>query len=449
MRLAIAAAAASCLVPGLASANELINVYRAAVQNDTVLQANASAREAGLQNPSLARASLLPQISGSYSYNEGSSKGTQTQTGETETGAPITIANDFDTDRENEDLSITADQAVFDWGAFQTLGQAARQAALAEVTYRAAEQDLVLRAAQAYFNVLAAADSLRFAEAENKAVERQLEQARKRFEVGLSAITDVQEAQAAYDLTVAQMLQAQQALENSKQALREITNQQEVRLVPLRDEIPLPNPMPQDPESWVRKALGDNFDLIAAQLNTEIAERGVRIARAGHLPRVSVGAQYSDGRSESEFSTNDSRDLTYGVSVNVPIFSGFYVRSQVRQARALHEQRKAEQEGSARAVERLTRDAYLGVVSGAAQVRALRQAVISNTTALEASETGFQVGTRTTVDVLNSQRDLFSAQRDFAAARYNYLLSVLTLKAAAGSLSEADLAEIDALLVNG
>lgn len=450
MRLTMFAAAAACFAPGVASANELLNVYRAAAQNDTVLRASGFAREATLQNQPLARASLLPQVSGSYSYDEGQSEGTSTQTGEDpDSGQVITIANEFDTDRTSEEFSVTASQTVFDWGAIQTLGQASKQAALAEVTYRAAEQDLVLRAAQVYFSMLAAADGLRFAEAEHKAVERQLEQAKKRFEVGLSAITDVQEAQAAYDLTVAQALQAQQTLENSKQALREITDADEVKLVPLREEIPLPGPVPQDVGSWIARAQTDNLDLIAARLGTEIARRGVRIARAGHLPRVTVGAQYSDGNTETDFSGNDSTDLTYGVTVNVPIFSGFYVRSQVRQASALHEQRKAEEEGSSRSVERQTRDAFLGVMSGAGQVRALRQAVISSTTALEASETGFQVGTRTTVDVLNSQRDLFSAQRDYASARYNYLLSILSLKAAAGTLSEADLAEIDALLTAG
>jgi outer membrane protein len=418
------------------------------VQNDTALQASAHARDANLQAQPLARASLLPQLGGSYTY--GKSRDDIHLTGiDSNTGQPT--VGEREVDSNSDTLSVSASQTIFDWGAFKRLSQASTQAALAQVQYRASEQDLVLRAAQAYFNVLAAADGLGFAQAENKAVERQLEQARKRFEVGLSAITDVQESQAAYDLTVASVLQAEQQLASSRQALTEITAVETTHLVLLQPDFPLPGPDPSDVQSWIAKAQENNLDLIASRLGTEIARKDVSIASAGHLPTVNLTASYADDNDESDTngvdSTRDTKGRQIGVSLQVPIFSGFAVRSQVRQAESIHEQRKAEEEGARRSVERQIRDAYLGVISGASQVKALKQAVLSNTTALEASQTGFEVGTRTTVDVLNSQRDLFSAQRDYAAARYNYLLSILSLKAAAGALGEKDLAEIDRLLI--
>jgi outer membrane protein len=434
-------------LPAVSSANELMRVYERALSQDTQLQAALHARDNALEARPQARAALLPQIAGSYSYSEGNSKGSSTQKGTGPGGEDITIANRFDSESTSEALSVSLNQTVFDWASFRAYSQAGDVVALAEAQYRAAEQDLVLRSAQTYFDLLAADDNLRFAKAEKAAVERQLEQAKRRFEVGLSAITDVQEAQARYDLTVAQEIQAEQALASAREGVKIVTGPEPTQTVALREDIPLQTPNPADVEQWVGAAKDNNLDLLVANLDTDIARKGVGIAQAGHLPTVGLRGSYSDTDNESGDRTQDAKGDSVGVTVNLPIFSGFLVQSQVRAAEATHEQRKSEQEGSRRAVDRLTRDAYLGVIAGASRVRALKQAVISSTTALEASETGLEVGTRTAVDVLNSQRDLYSAQRDYARARYDYLLSVLTLKSAAGRLGAADLNEIDQLLV--
>lgn len=466
MRLLRFAAAALFAAPGLASANELLNVYQLALDNDTQLQAARYARDASLEVRPQARSAILPTVSGAYSYTEGSSDGSSSTVNEVvdDVGEPVIdpatgrvqtlpLTRSYDTNDTDKSWNITLSQPVFDWAAFQTLRQSSDQLALAQASFRSAEQDVLLRASQTYFNVLAAADDLRFANAQKESVGRQLEQAQKRFEVGLSAITDVQEAQASYDLTIADVIAAEQALESAKQALVEVTNRQDTPLVPLQEEIPLPGPDPFDLNAWLDGARQGNLTLLSARLNAEVAQKSIAVARAGHLPTAALQGRYSDAHSSStgsspgDNSDSDNSGFAYGISVNVPIFSGGYVRSRVRQAESTYEQRRAEEEGSRRSVEHQTRDAYLGVLSGASRVRALKQAVVSNTTALEASETGFQVGTRTSVDVLNAQSLLYSARRDYARARYNYLQSILTLKAAAGQLNENDLASVDRLLI--
>ena len=449
MRLTLPLTLLLGLVPSAASSAELLTVYEQALANDTQLQAAAYARDAAVEARPQARAALLPQVVGTYGRQEGSSDGESTiSVTDPQTNQVLRNTTVFDSDTEDEALTLSLQQALFDWSAFARYGQSGIQVALAEAQFRNASQSLVLRSAQTYFEVLGAQDNLGFAKAEKASLERQLEQARRRFEVGLSAITDVQEAQARYDLTVAQEIAADQQLASALQALIELTGNAELSTAPLRDEIPLTPPNPPLVDTWVSAAKDNNLDLLAARLVADIAKKEVSVARAGHLPTVGFEAQYQDVTSETGDRAFDSTGETFGVQVRLPIFSGLATRSQVAQASASSEQRKVESLGAERSVERQTRDAYLGVMSGAARVKALKQAVLSSTTALEASETGLEVGTRTAVDVLNAQRDLFSARRDYARARYDYLLSVLSLKAASGRLGPGDLAEIDALLVS-
>lgn len=434
---------AALLVGHTAYANDLIEVYNQALNNDTTLQAAGHQRDALIEAKPQARAAYLPQINGGYSYSRNNTEIDTAPTPCSTSGA--TTCTYHDTSRG---LSVTLSQAIFNWQAIQRLRQADDSVALAETSYRSASQSLVLRVAQAYFTALAAADSLRSTQAENKAVERQLEQAKKRFEVGLSAITDVQDAQARYDLTLAGIISAQQALDSAKEALAVITGKVPEKLVALQDDIPLPAPDPADVNAWVTDARESNLDLLAARLNAEVARKGIGVAESGHYPTLSLQDQYSDGESGGRFAGTQKQN-TIGLQLAVPIFSGGLVQSGVRVATATHEQRRSEFEGTKRLVERQTRDAYQGVLAGAARVKALKQAVLSNNTALQASETGLEVGARTAVDVLNAEQLLYSAQRDYLRARYDYLLSVLTLKAAAGRLGAADLEEIDRLLVAG
>lgn len=426
-------------LPGAVQANDLIRVYDLAVQNDASFRAARYARDAAVEARPQARAALLPQINGSYDYGYSDSSGSVDQGG----GVTRQIGN-YGTD---ETLSVSLSQSVFSLANWQTLRQSSEQVALAQAVYRNNEQALSLRVAEAYFGVLSATDALRSTEGENKAVERQLEQAKRRFEVGLSAITDVQEAQARYDLTVANVLQAQQALSVAQQALAEITGTAPAGIAALQDEIPLPAPQPADIEAWVQAALDGNLDLVAATLNLTIAERGVGVAKARHLPTVDLQAGYRDNTSESGSFPQDTTGTSVGVGISVPIFAGGATQSAVRQALATRGQREAEREGSERLVARTTRDAYQAVITNVSRVKAFKQAVLSSTTALEASETGLEVGTRTAVDVLNAQQQLYLAERNYYQSRYDYLLSVLRLKSAAGKLTVQDLAEIDRLLV--
>ncbi|ULQ45630.1 TolC family outer membrane protein [Flagellatimonas centrodinii] len=426
---------ALCYLPAVAGANELLTVYDRALTQDATLQAAGHARDAAAQAYPQARAALLPQLSAGYGYAYTDSE-TELQ------GQPPQTR-----DGTNRSLDVTLNQALFDWSAFQQLDQASQQVALADSQYLAARQDLALRVAQAYFGVLSANDTLRSATAENEAVGRQLEQAKERFEVGLSAITDVQEAQARFDLTVAQLIDAERAVQAANEALVEITGARAAGVSQLQDEIPLPAPAPADSAAWVDAAREGNLALLGSRYIVAAAEAGVKVARGAHLPTVGARASYSDSTSETGVFPADTTQESYGVQVTLPLFSGLAVQSRVHQARSTLEQRRSELDGTVRNVERQTRDAYQAVVAGAARTKALKQAVVSSRTALEASETGLEVGTRTAIDVLNAQQQLYLAERNYLQARYDYLLAVLTLKAVAGRLGRDDLAEIDALLV--
>lgn len=429
------------IFPHVAQANELLRLYQQSLQSDTQLQAAAAARDAAKQANPQAFAALLPQVNAGYSISKQSEE-ISTSSGLFCNGAPALSCNNDYTIRG---LSVTLDQMIYNQEAFTRLKQSDVRGALADASYRNTQQTLALRVTTAYFNLLAAADSLRFSEAEREAVERSLEQARQRFEVGLSAITDVQEAQARYDLTVAQKIQAEQVLASTRESLSEIVGPVPVAIAPLTDTIPLRNPVPEDVSSWVRAALENNPNLVSAQLQTEIAEKDVSISRAGHYPTLGLQAELTDGETSGSSSADRTQE-TISLQLRVPIYAGGAVSSRVDAARSLLKQRQAELEAARRQAERQTKDAYQGVLTGIALVKAQKQAVVSNVTALESSEVGLQVGARTAIDVLNAQRELFRAQRDYSRARYDYLLSVLRLKLAAGRLDEPDVAEIDVLL---
>ena len=426
------------LVPSLASANELNRIYQLAQQNDAQLRAAEGAREAAVAGNPRARGALLPQVTGYADYYEQREELTADFDG---------VPGDETTKETTEPWSanITLRQALFDAVAWNRWQSAGRQAAAAQANYVIAQQNLTFRVTEAYFNLLAAADNVRFADAEKKAVERQLELAKKRFEVGLSAITDVQEAQARYDLTVAQMIEAEQALTTAQVAVSEITGAADARIVPLKDEIPLVGPTPASVDGWVKTASEKNLNIRVAQANAEAADQDLDAAWAGHYPTLHALGQ-KELRETTGFNQFESDTTLIGVQLNVPIFAGGSTQAAVSAARGTRDQREAELESRKREAERTTRNAYQGVIAGVSRVAAYKQAVVSNTTALEASEVGLEVGARTAVDVLNAQRELYRAQRDYARSRYDYLLNVLRLKQAAGQLTQKDLNEIDGLL---
>jgi outer membrane protein len=442
MRFLMTVAVLALMAPAAASANELQRVYDLALRNDPTLRAEWGARTQVVEGAPQARGQLLPQVNAFGGM--GNQKNTYTIQG----------VEQPEEDTDYESLTLQLNQALFDATAWNRWQQAEAGADAARANYRIAQQDLVLRVAEAYFTLVGAADSVRFADAEKKAVERQLELAKKRFEVGLSAITDVQEAQARYDLTVAQMIEAEQILDIAKVLVTEITGEPGTRIVALREDIPLLGPAPDNVNDWLDASGKSNLSLAVAHAVLESAEQGVDLARAGHYPRLGLvgslgnrtGSQFVPGQGTFD---SETESTVIGLELTVPIFAGGSTQAGVRAAKGLREQRDAELEAQRRAVERATRNAYQAVVAGVARVKALKQAVVSNTTALEASEVGLEVGARTAVDVLNAQRELYRAERDHARARYDYLLNILRLKALAGQLMRKDLVEIDGLLVAG
>ncbi len=411
---------------------DLVESYQLALQNDPRINAAEAARFAVGEAKPQSRAQLLPNI------NFQAEGATNTRETTRSGGFPLPRTESFSA--TGYSLNIT--QPVYRHELIVGLRQADARVAQAEADYQAAEQELVLRVAERYFNVLAAMDNLEFARAEKKAVGRQLEQAKQRFEVGLIAITDVHEAQARYDLTVAEEIRVENQLADARDALREITNQPAKALLPLQDEIPLVAPAPADVEEWVQLAGKQNLQIVSARYGTEIAREEISRQRAGHYPTLDLVASRSNSDVNSRFGSDSETD-TIGLELNLPIFEGGLVNSRTREARYRFDEAKQNLIEQRRTALRQTRDAYLGVLAGISRVKALKQAVISNEKALEATNAGFEVGTRTIVDVLLSQRELFRAQRDYANSRYEYILETLRLKQAAGILADTDIKAIN------
>jgi outer membrane protein len=414
-------------------AASLLEIYEQARQSDPAYQAAAADLRARLEARPQARSGLLPNVgfTGTISRDRFDPSGDPSSTSTTET------------------YGLALRQSLFHRDRMLQLGQADYLVAQAEADYAAATQALVLRVSDAYFATLAAHDTLRFAEAEKNAITRQLDQAQQRFEVGLTAITDVHETQAAYDLAVSREIDAQAQLDNAYEALRELAGMRPPALATLHTDLPLVEPEPQSPDAWVDTALEQNLALVSAMAGLAVRQEEVRIQRAGHLPTLDLtaGYGYRDQALTSAGAQNIEREEgSIGLELNIPVYSGGLTSSRTREARARFQESQALVDGVRRNAERQVREAYRGVTADISQVRALDQALQSSRTALRAQEAGLEVGTRTTVDVLNAQRELFRAERDRAQARYTYLLNGLRLKQAAGILGPDDLAPINAYL---
>ena len=335
--------------------------------------------------------------------------------------------------------AINLNQPIFRVDRFIALQQASSEIKQAEAELFQAQQELIIRIAERYFDVLASIDNLEFAQAEVKSLGRQLDQANQRFEVGLSAITDVTEAQAGYDLAMAREIQAQNAIDNAREAVRELTGQYILDFETLGKSMPLVSPEPAEIKDWTDTALDQNMAIKAANFAADAAQKEINVQRSGHLPTLDIVASKRYDSTGGRFGGNRTHATAIGLQLNMPIYAGGSVNSQVRQAYENYNSAIHSLEQARRAAQRLTREAYLGVISGISQVNALNQAVISSETALEATEAGFDVGTRTAVDVVASQRATSEARRDFSRARYGYILDSLRLKQAAGTLSLEDL----------
>jgi len=434
-----------------ARAASLMEVYQQALQSDPLIHEAEARYNAALEAVPQARGALFPQLSAGGVIDRRSSDGSTVFQDSVGVGV-ATSQRESETTGWQLDLS----QTVFRWDQVITLKQAHKRVAQAEADREAAYQDLIVRVATRYFDVLAAEDRLRSIHADRLAIARQLEQAKQRFEVGLIAITDVQESQAAYDQAVAAEIGAKRELATAEELLREITGEYVPRLEAPGEEFPLPAPNPADPSSWVTMAMDQNLTLVASRLEEKIARDEISFQRSGHYPTLEIVANYSDSDTEITDQLRDgqpvpdfdvtNQDDSISLQLTVPLFSGGRTSSRVREAVYLHRAAREQLQRVARETERATRDAYLGVLSEISRVNALEQAVASSRTALEATQAGFEVGTRTIVDVLNSQRALYQAITNYYQARYVYIGNVLRLKQAAGSLSIEDLEMINASL---
>jgi len=463
LRAPLLIAACSLILAHAAGAADLVTVYQRAMQNDPLIREADANRLASRESKPQALAALLPQFEASGSYTKVDQDSERTTlinsdpTDDTSPLVPVAISSDSDLKAKQYDLTIR--QTLFRWDQWMVLRRADAEVAQAEADYQAAQQDLIQRTAQRYFDVLAAQDTVDASQATLEAFSRQLEQADKRFEVGLIAITDVQEARAAHDQSAAAVIQAKRTLATAKELLRELTGESFDTLATPVDDMPLKSPDPANEDTWVTAALDQNLRVISARLATDIAKQDVRVARSGHLPQFDIIASRSDrdfdgdqvGTSSAGIPTRSPADQaettdSIGIQVTVPIYSGGATSSRVRQQVYLHRAARERLERANRETERAARDAYLGVNSEMSRVRALKQALESSRTALQATEAGFEVGTRTTVDVLDARRRLFEAQTNYSRSRYDYILNVLQLQLATGTLDKADLDEINSFL---
>ncbi|MES9946080.1 MAG: TolC family outer membrane protein [Candidatus Thiodiazotropha sp.] len=417
-------------------AEDLMTIYQLALQNDPQLQAAKEQLSAARESKSLARSQLLPTVGLGATYD------VVRRDLKTLQGVP------FDDQSTNHDrtLGLNLTQPIYRRDRLLQLEQADSTIAQAEAEYAAAEIDLMVRSTTTYFNILSAEDDLRVAKAEREATGRQLEQAQQRFDVGLIAITDVHEAQAAFDAARASEIAAENSLDNAWEALFEIIGPQpKNELAKLGKDLSLNPPVPNVLQEWSDTAQQQNYSIIAARAGLESLKQEIDVSRSGHYPTLDLVGGYTMNRSDSDTAT-EADTGTIGLSLEVPIYTGGAVSAQTRQAQANF---RASQQGldqTRRGVNRQVRDAYRGVLSTISQVEALKAATVSAQSALESTQAGYEVGTRTIVDVLNVQRNLFSSQRDYLNSRYDYIINGLNLKSAAGTLSESDLERVNGWL---
>jgi outer membrane protein len=429
-------------------ANDLKQLYELALTRDTVLQIAHFQRDANVEARPQALASLLPQVSASASATRERAGYDASQiAGGSNAGCALRAdagtQHCYGTARA---LGLNLSQTLWSFQAFNQLKEANFQAAAAEATFRGAEQNLLLRVAQAYFGILSASDQLATNRSEREAFGTLLNQATERQQTGVGPRSDVAQAQAFFDATEQSIIDAQNALDDANLALTEIVGSRADRIAPLRDDIPLSSPEPASVDEWVVSARQENFNVRAAQLKVEAASRDMSAQRGRGLPTLQFTGSSSNTSQNQILGGNQTLD-TVGVSFSWPILQGGAVASAVRQSRALYAQAQAEFEASLRDTEKQTRAAFRNIVSGVQRIGAARHAVASGRDAVEASRRSVEFGTGKEFDLLNAQNNYYGAIRAYNQARYDYLTNVLTLKLEAGRLTERDLSAIDGLLV--
>jgi len=443
MKNAITLMLAGCLSAGgfvkLAHGADLMAVYRDAIAYDAQYASARAALEAGREKLPQGRTGLLPTIG----------LAANTTWNDVDTTRRVNGATETNTKYNSSGWTVTLSQPLFRWQNWVAYNQSELAVAQAEAQFGLARQDLIVRAAQAYFDVLLAQDTLATAQAQKLAIAEQLESAKRNFEVGTATITDTHEAQARFDLTNAQEIAALNDLSGKRQALRAVIGKEPEGLKNLRPGVQLIRPQPDDINKWVEMAESASASVQIYQALYEIATREIEKQRAGHYPTLDLVA--TRGRSSATNSTTlgvgfDSNASTIGLQLSIPIFAGGGVVSKDREAVALKEKASADLENARRTAALNARQAYLGVSSGMAQVKAYEAALTSSQSALDSNKLGYEVGVRINIDVLNAQSQLYDTRQKLAKARLDTLAALLKLKAAAGSLGEDDVAAINALL---
>ena len=441
---------ATCAAP--LQAETLAEIYQLAVNNDAELRAAHAAYKAGKQSIPRARAGLLPTISGSIELSDGDGDTSTFRTLNSSAG-PLRVGAAGENDEESEFYSISLAQPLFDMPAWFTFQQGFDLDQRASADLAAEQQSLIVRVVDAYTEVLRTSEDLITAKAEQRAIGRQLEQTKERFEVGLLPITDVHEAQAAFDAARVNTLEAEGALDIAFEALEVMTGQPHTELAGLAPEFPIKPTDPVDREAWVKFAQDNNFTLTAARLNMQAADKNAKAKRAEHLPRVSARVIYTNHHIDGSFSphndTNqpfsiDDEPLVFSVRMDAPIYTGGLVTAERKIAQQELIQAQEKLRFTRRSTTQQARSQHLKVRTNSARVEARSLGIVSAQSALEATQAGYDVGTRNIVDLLISQRVLYRSQRDYANARYDYILSMLNLKEVAGLLSPDDINKLNA-----
>lgn len=415
-----------------ALAQNLTQLYEAASSYDATYQSAKSQYEANLAKAAQAKAGLYPTAGLTAGVNRSN----------------VDNSNpDITRNPTSQNVTINAAQPLYRPANKATAEQGGKQADLAKTTLATAEQDLIVRLAQAYFDVLASNDSLAFVKAQKAAVAEQLASAKRNFEVGTSTITDTREAQARFDLVIAQEIAAENDLRVKKIALDQLVGKTNADPRPVALPLALPALVPGDVNAWVAQSEQEHPSLKAAQLALEVAQLETRKAEAGHKPTIDAVASYGIARSLNVAPANNrANTASVGLQLNLPLFAGYAIQNRVKETLQLEDKARNDLEGAKRGIAQATRTAFFGVQSGQGQVKALEAAEASSQSALDANKLGYQVGVRINIDVLNSQSQLFQTKRDLAKARYDVLVGGLKLRQANGTLKAEDLVQVNNLL---
>jgi outer membrane protein len=430
----------------LVSATDLLGVFHQAQTSDPTYQKAKSTYLSAETTVGQARSAFLPNLSLTGTYG-------QTKTDTTTTGnfAPGTGSTTTNSSQSSAEGTLTLQQSLFNWANFKNYAKAKLAVKQAAATYSAAEQDLILRTASAYFSVLTAEEVLRYTASQKRQLARNLEVTRQRYKVGLDAITSVYDAQAKYDATKATYIAKANDLADKKEALRVITGQLYSSLSELKDQIPLLRPTPADINEWTKTAEAQNLSLMAARFGAQAALQNEKATFAGHLPTLGLQGTYDDTNTKNLNTTNgttDAKSTGINATLTVPIFAGGNVSYQTKQAEYDYQTALAQMDITHRQTIASARQAYLGVLAEISQIQADRQAIKSARSSLASNEAAYKVGTRTILDVLTAQSTLYDAETKYATDRFQYVINYLTLKQAAGTLNEQDVAEINNWLVS-